>query len=122
MHEFYEIPCVDSFPMGIRLYIFGKYSKNVQLFASLLSIFLKHLSYSRFLQKIQNLEMKNSRDLVEKPHFAHSFTVILALITYHSSTVVPSQPHVHGIKFLNSHEFKHHFSSYCTWLLKTEHV
>ena len=32
--------------------------------------------------------MKNSGEIVEKPHFAHSFTEILATITHHAPAIV----------------------------------
>ena len=35
-------------------------------------------------EKSRVLKMKNLGEIVEKPHFAHAFTVILALINYHA--------------------------------------
>ena len=54
--------------------------------------------------------MKNSGEIVEKTHFAHSFTVILALITYHDPTIMkwsiefcPSRFKVFPARIQNKH-------------------
>ena len=62
-------------------------TNNLKPFASLVSVCLKRLIYF-ILRKIQILKMTRSGKIIEKPHFAHSFTVILALIIHHAPTSV----------------------------------
>ena len=54
-------------------------------FSPFISLSLENiLTYTT--QEVKSLELKNSGEIVEKLHFAHSFTVILVLITHHATS------------------------------------